>query len=120
MELHVEQARLLIARPLLTLVAPTRNEAENVAALVRRLSDALDGITYELLFVDDSDDETPEAIREEKQRDRRVRLLHREPDQRVRRPGDGGGHWAYIRPTASSSACSTATCNTRRSWCRRC
>ncbi len=85
MELHVEQARPLRARPLLTLVAPTRNEAENVVALVRRLSDALDGITYELLFVDDSDDETPAAIREEKQRDRRVRLLHRDPDQR------GGG-----------------------------
>ncbi len=72
-----------MARPLLTLVAPTRNEAENVAGLVRELSKALDGIAYELLFVDDSDDETPRAIREAMRGDRRVRLLHREDGQRV-------------------------------------
>ena len=50
-------------RALLTVVVPTRNEAENVPVLVRELRESLSGIDYRVVFVDDSTDETPEVIR---------------------------------------------------------
>jgi cellulose synthase/poly-beta-1,6-N-acetylglucosamine synthase-like glycosyltransferase len=46
-------------RPDVTIVVPTRNESGNVAELVRRLDSALGSIHAEILFVDDSDDDTP-------------------------------------------------------------
>lgn len=72
-----------------TIVVPTRNEAGNVVELVSRLDTALGQMPAEILFVDDSDDETPAVIRtaaENSPRD--VRLLHREP---ARRSGGLGG-----------------------------
>ena len=44
----------------LVLLVPTRDEAANVATLVRRVSDALGpaAFSWDLVFVDDSDDET--------------------------------------------------------------
>ena len=50
------------SRVLLTLVVPTRNEAENVPELVRELRESLADIDYRVVFVDDSTDETPEVI----------------------------------------------------------
>lgn len=47
---------------LLTIIVPTRNEAENVLPLLRRLAAALADTPIELLFMDDSTDNTPEAI----------------------------------------------------------
>jgi dolichol-phosphate mannosyltransferase len=47
---------------LLSVVIPTKNEQENVAPLVERIHAALRGLPYEIVFVDDSDDETPQAI----------------------------------------------------------
>src|SRR5215216_6650863 len=49
---------------LLTLVIPTRNEAGNVPRLVRGLGEALTGVDYRVVFVDDSTDETPAVIRD--------------------------------------------------------
>ena len=69
-------------RPRLSLVVPTRNEHENIAPLVQRVSAALEAVEYELIFVDDSDDETPAAIRRAIAANPRVRLVHREPRQR--------------------------------------
>ena len=40
-------------RALLTLVVPTRNEAQNVGRLVRELRESLSGIDYRVVFVDD-------------------------------------------------------------------
>ncbi|HEX6796372.1 MAG TPA: glycosyltransferase [Ktedonobacterales bacterium] len=68
--------------PLLSLVVPTRNERDNVAPLARRVAAALAAVEYELIFVDDSDDETPAAIRRVMAADPCARLLHREPRQR--------------------------------------
>jgi glycosyltransferase involved in cell wall biosynthesis len=48
--------------PLLTVLIPARNEAENIPELLRQLGSALSGIPAEILFVDDSDDETPREI----------------------------------------------------------
>ncbi|TCJ15129.1 glycosyltransferase [Rubrobacter taiwanensis] len=70
-------------RPLLTLVIPTRNEAGNVPELAERLSGALSGLDYRIVFIDDSSDETPEVIEELRRRDPRIRLIHRdEAEQR--------------------------------------
>lgn len=45
-----------------TVVIPTFNEGSNVAALVRRLDAALQDRDVDLLFVDDSSDDTPAVI----------------------------------------------------------
>ena len=47
----------------LSVVVPTRNERENTGPLTQRLEAALSGLPCELIFVDDSDDETPKVIR---------------------------------------------------------
>lgn len=51
-----------VSPDLLTIIVPTRNEAENVLPLLRRLAAALADTPIELLFMDDSTDSTPEAI----------------------------------------------------------
>src|SRR5215203_3361544 len=72
-------------KALLTLVIPTRNEADNVPVLVRELRKSLSGIDYLLVFVDDSTDETPKVISELGEEDGRVTLIHRGGTER------GGG-----------------------------
>ena len=63
----------------LSVIVPTFNEAPNVAELVRRIDAATQGLDREILFVDDSTDETP-AVVEEVARTARipVRLVHRD------------------------------------------
>jgi dolichol-phosphate mannosyltransferase len=64
--------------PELAVVIPTYKEAGNVAELVRRVGTALDGIVWELIFVDDdSPDGTAERVRELARQDARVRVLQR-------------------------------------------
>ncbi|HXA42932.1 MAG TPA: glycosyltransferase [Candidatus Solibacter sp.] len=48
--------------PQLSIVVPTRNESGNVEALVSRLAAVLEGIEAEVVFVDDSDDDTFDVI----------------------------------------------------------
>ena len=63
----------------LTVIVPTFNEGPNIAELVQRITDALDGRDAEILFVDDSTDDTPAIIRQvARGADIRVRLLHRD------------------------------------------
>lgn len=50
------------AGPAVTVVVPTFNEAGNVPELLDRLTVALDTLTAEVVFVDDSTDTTPEVI----------------------------------------------------------
>jgi len=47
----------------LSVVVPTYNEAPNVAELVRRVAAVLQGVEAEIIFVDDSNDDTPDVIR---------------------------------------------------------
>jgi len=62
----------------LSVIVPTFNERSNVHELVRRLSEVLAGISWEVLFVDDdSPDGTADAVRELAQRDAHVRCVHR-------------------------------------------
>src|SRR5918911_218799 len=67
---------------LLTLVVPTRNEAENVPKLVHELRLSLSDLDYRVVFVDDSTDGTPEVIQGLAERDGRVRLVRREGAER--------------------------------------
>ena len=46
-----------------SMVIPTRNESGNIEPLLMRIHQALKGISAEVVFVDDSTDETPEVIR---------------------------------------------------------
>jgi dolichol-phosphate mannosyltransferase len=46
-----------------TVIVPTFNEAPNVAELVRRVGEATRGLGVELLFVDDSSDDTADVVR---------------------------------------------------------
>jgi dolichol-phosphate mannosyltransferase len=60
-----------------SIVVPTFNEAENVGNLVNQIDYALRGIAYELIFVDDSTDDTPEAILAVQKENANVRMEHR-------------------------------------------
>ncbi len=62
----------------LAVVIPTFEERDNVAAVLERLSEALQGIQYEVVFVDDdSPDGTAEQVRAIARRDPRVRIIQR-------------------------------------------
>src|SRR6476661_5244349 len=50
------------AQPELSIVIPTRNEAGNILPLVQRLEAAVTDRPMEIIFVDDSDDDTVAAI----------------------------------------------------------
>jgi dolichol-phosphate mannosyltransferase len=70
--------------PRLSVLVPTRNEAHNIGPLLRRLDEALRGLAAEVIFVDDSDDGTPEAIaRVRPTVSLPVRVHHRAPRDRV-------------------------------------
>ena len=62
----------------LTIVATTYNKRDNLEPLVQALSTHLDGIAWEVIFVDDdSPDGTADHVQELAQRLPRVRCLHR-------------------------------------------
>src|SRR3990172_2584194 len=75
-------------RPVISLTIPTRNDASNIEALLQRIEEATTGIPTEVIFVDDSSDETPAVISEAAQRSTlAVSLIHRPLESR----GDGLG-----------------------------
>jgi dolichol-phosphate mannosyltransferase len=61
----------------LTLVIPTFNERDSVRPLLAAIDDALIGVSWEALFVDDSSDGTDHLLAEIGQADARVRVFHR-------------------------------------------
>jgi len=75
----MHESRPLACRaPELAVVVPTYNEADNVAEIVRRVGEALAGIDWELIFVDDdSPDQTWRLARAFARGDGRVRVLQR-------------------------------------------
>jgi glycosyltransferase involved in cell wall biosynthesis len=83
--------------PHLTVIVPTRNEAPNIAPLLKEI--ALVGPAH-VLFVDDSDDRTPQVIRGRS--NAQVRLLHRPRNERA------GGLGGAVR--MGMDACSTRYC----------
>lgn len=85
----------------LSIIVPTFNEAPNVAELVRRVTAAVVGIDAEVIFVDDSTDETPDVIREvAASASLPVHLVHRSS-----RAGGLGGAVIEGLALAGSDAC---------------
>jgi len=64
--------------PELAVIVPIYNEAGNIEALAERLRHSLQGLDWELIFVDDnSPDGSADKAQEIAQRDRRIRVLRR-------------------------------------------
>lgn len=67
----------------LSVIVPTRNEAAVAPLLISRLSETLVDVPCEVIFVDDSDDDTPEVIQHATaQAGLDVKIIHREGDAR--------------------------------------
>jgi len=102
----------------LTVVVPSFNEIDNVEPLIERLHAALDGIEWEVIYVDDdSPDGTAAKVRELAQTDPRVRCI-----QRI---GRRGLSTAVIEGMLASSAPYLAVidadfCSMTKSCCREC
>jgi dolichol-phosphate mannosyltransferase len=91
-------AQRALTSPLqLSVIVPTFNERGNVATLVSRLDSALQGVVWEVIFVDDnSPDGTSDAVRALSTTDPRVRC--------IRRIGRRGLSGACIEGMLASSA----------------
>jgi dolichol-phosphate mannosyltransferase len=73
-----EVSSLIAPGPQLTVVVPTRNEHDNVRPVYHALCRVLQGIDWEVIFVDDdSKDGTPEAVCRLANSDGRVRCIQR-------------------------------------------
>jgi dolichol-phosphate mannosyltransferase len=73
-----EIASVVAPGPQLTIVVPTRNEHDNIRPVYHALCQVLQGIDWEVIFVDDeSNDETPEDVCRLANSDRRVRCIQR-------------------------------------------
>jgi dolichol-phosphate mannosyltransferase len=80
----------------ISVVVPTRNERENVGPLIERLSAALPMGESQVIFVDDSSDDTARVIASIAEKSRiPILVLHREPGERV--GGLGGAVVAGLR-----------------------
>ncbi len=88
--------------PAVSVIVPTRAEADNVAPLVARLDRVLADLPVEVIFVDDSDDYTPDAIRKIES-SRAVYLIHRSPGERE--GGLGGAVVAGMRAARAPYVC---------------
>jgi dolichol-phosphate mannosyltransferase len=91
--------------PQLTILVPTRNEAQNVEPLLGRLSTSVKENSV-VLFVDDSDDETPDVVQAARARgfgSLETRLLHRSGEQRS--GGLGGAVLAGLERTDTPWVC---------------
>ncbi len=83
--------------PVLSVIVPCYNERPNVAPMIAKLNDALAGIEWEVIYVDDnSPDGTTQEVRRIAQNDSRVRC--------IRRIGRRGLASAVIEGALSSSA----------------
>jgi dolichol-phosphate mannosyltransferase len=88
----------------LSIILPTRNECANVEPLLLRLEQALKGVASEVIFVDDSTDDTPQEIRRVSEMvTLPVKLIARPPGQRT--GGLGGAVVAGFREARGTWLC---------------
>ena len=88
-----------LERPALSLVICTLDEAESIGAVLREASAALADLAYEIIVVDDSeDDRTAAVVLAYARRDGRVRLLRREGARGLASAAIAG--WASARGDA--------------------
>jgi dolichol-phosphate mannosyltransferase len=94
------RTRAAARTPVLTIVAPTRNEQAVIGTFIDSLDHELAGIHAELIVVDDSDDDTPAVVAERGAAARLdVAIIHRAPGER-----DGGLGGAVVAGIAAARA----------------
>ncbi len=88
-----------------SVIVPTRNEAGNVEALLISIRKAFYGTSIEVIFVDDSTDDTPQVVEASVERFpyQHVRLIHRSPEERT--GGLGGAVVAGLKAARAEYAC---------------
>ncbi|GHO54961.1 glycosyltransferase [Ktedonobacter robiniae] len=74
----------------LSIIIPTRNERDNVVPLLSTLEQVLDNVSVEVIFVDDSDDDTPQIIRNAAEAMNSLRLFI-QLEHRLPGPARSGG-----------------------------
>lgn len=75
---NLSAALISRAAPELTVVLPTYNERDNLPVVIEALREALQGLSWEVIVVDDdSPDGTGEAARAFAERDARIRVIRR-------------------------------------------
>jgi dolichol-phosphate mannosyltransferase len=80
----VSEAAPAVSTPFVSVVVPTKEEAENIAPLLERLSTVARAFEIEVIFVDDSDDETADEIREAGSAfDAPISVIHRPAGERA-------------------------------------
>jgi dolichol-phosphate mannosyltransferase len=89
----------------LSIVVPTRNEAGNVHTLLNHLNQVLNGMHAEVLFVDDSTDDTPQAVKDAIRQfpSLTIRLFHRSALEQT--GGLGGAVLLGLQNVHSEYAC---------------
>lgn len=65
----------------LSIIVPTYNEKNNIRPLIERLDKALEHIDFEILFVDDSTDDTPALLAEVSSESDHVSYIHRDNEK---------------------------------------
>ncbi|MCL6592709.1 MAG: glycosyltransferase family 2 protein [Alicyclobacillus sp.] len=80
---HRPPIRLLPTHYDLSIVIPTFNERENIQAITQRIHKALRDVDkiYEIWFIDDSSDDTPQVLADLDRSDLRVNYVHREGER---------------------------------------
>jgi dolichol-phosphate mannosyltransferase len=89
----------------LSVIVPTRNEAENVDMLLQSIRQAIMGTNTEVIFVDDSTDDTPAVVNAAigKFPELHVRLIHRTGEERT--GGLGGAVVVGLQAAQAEYAC---------------
>ncbi len=89
----------------LSIIVPTRNEAGNVVPLLNDLQSAFQERQVEVIFVDDSSDETPSIVASQINNfpSLHVQLLHRLPHEQI--GGLGGAVTTGLRAAKAEYAC---------------
>jgi dolichol-phosphate mannosyltransferase len=82
-----------------TVIVPTRHEAGNVAILAHTISALLGAYHWQVVFVDDSDDDTVDVLTGLAAEDPRFVVIHRPPGER-----EGGLSGAVLRGVAETSS----------------
>ncbi len=90
--------------PMLSIIVPTRNEAGNIRPLLARIERATQGIPTQVVFVDDSTDETAAVIKESGSHySMQTTCIVRSPEQRS--DGLGGAVLAGFRVAQAPWVC---------------
>jgi glycosyltransferase involved in cell wall biosynthesis len=88
-----------------SVIVPTRNESGNVEKLLTRIKNAFYGTFIEVIFVDDSTDDTPQVVEAAAGRfpAQNVRVIHRAPEERS--DGLGGAVIVGLKAARADYAC---------------